>query len=148
MSICKKNKTLINDQICINIFVMLLVLLATSCKCHYVTLPNRIMPSDIEKIVIERPYSKIGKQVIIKDKEDIYSLYDFFYKHEMKVNGFCKFTLPFKITFFSNIKTNIFWFNDSFGIGYHDLNNNRFYYLNTQKGKIIIDKFLLGSTSM
>ena len=122
--------------------ILFVLLCCISCSYNsYQVLPNSIVHSKVERIKIEYLKEGIQKVRVVSNKEEISFLYDFFYKHEKKIEGLASYAVYYKITFYSKKGNNIFSFNNGNGIIYNDLNNNTYYYLNTECGKKIIDKY-------
>lgn len=113
----------------------------TSCDNYQQVLPNSIIPSEVEKIEIEYFKEGIRKVKVVSKKEEISFLYDFFYKHEKKIEGLAFYAVFYKITFYSQRGINVFSFNNGNGIIYDDLDNNTYHYLNADNGSVVIDKY-------
>jgi hypothetical protein len=124
----------------IKYFIIVFVILVSCDNSHHV-LPNSIIPSEVEKIKIESIKDGIKKVRVVSKKEEISFLYDFFYKHEKKIDGLAFYAVFYKITFYSQRGINVFSFNNGNGIIYDDLDNNTYYYLNADNGSVVINKF-------
>lgn len=122
-------------------YIIIVLVMLTSCDNYQQVLPNSIIPSEVEKIEIEYFKEGIRKVKVVSKKEEISFLYDFFYKHEKKIEGLAFYAVFYKITFYSQRGINVFSFNNGNGIIYDDLDNNTYYYLNADNGSVVIDKY-------
>lgn len=122
-------------------YIIIVLVMLTSCDNYQQVLPNSIIPSEVEKIEIEYFKEGIRKVKVVSKKEEISFLYDFFYKHEKKIEGLAFYAVSYKITFYSQRGINVFSFNNGNCIIYDDLDNNTYYYLNADNGSVVIDKY-------
>ena len=122
-------------------YIIVVFVILVSCDISHQVLPNSIVPSEVERIKIEYLKEGIRRVRVVSKKEEISFLYDFFYKHEKKIEGLAFYAVFYKITFYSQRGINVFSFNNGNGIIYDDLDNNTYYYLNADNGSVVIDKY-------